>query len=109
VTCIQFGYEETPSGLTVTCEDDGVGIPAPDKERIFGKGVGRHSGLGLFLVREILGITGLSILETGESGRGARFEIHIPQGNYRLRCTSERDVHEAALRTTDLRAPPTEQ
>ncbi|MDD1669189.1 MAG: PAS domain S-box protein, partial [Methanomicrobiales archaeon] len=57
VTCIQFGYEETPSGLTVTCEDDGVGIPAPDKERIFGKGVGRHSGLGLFLVREILGIT----------------------------------------------------
>jgi PAS domain S-box-containing protein len=109
VTCIQFGYDETPSGLTVTCEDDGRGIPPSDKEHIFEKGFGRHSGLGLFLVREILTITGLSIRETGEFGRGARFEIHIPQGNYRIPGTPERDIHEAALRTADLPAPPTER
>lgn len=109
VTCIQFGYEETPSGLTVTCEDDGAGIPPSDKEQIFEKGFGRHSGLGLFLVREILNITGLSIRETGEFGRGARFEIHIPHGNYRIPGAPERDVHEAALGAADLPVPPTEQ
>ncbi|MDD1665654.1 MAG: PAS domain S-box protein [Methanomicrobiales archaeon] len=109
VTCIQFGYDENPSGLTVTCEDDGEGIPLSDKEQVFEKGFGRHSGLGLFLVREILSITGLSIRETGEFGRGARFEIHIPQGNYRIPGAPERDVHETALGTADLPAYPTER
>jgi len=48
------------------------------KERIFRKGVGKNTGLGLFLTREILDITGLSITETGNEGEGARFEIAIP-------------------------------
>jgi len=39
---------------------------------------------GLFLSREILGITGLSIKETGKFGEGARFEIHVPGGKYRF-------------------------
>ena len=107
VKSIQFGYDESPSGLTVTCEDDGTGIPPSDKEQIFEKGFGRHSGLGLFLVREILSITGLSIRETGEYGRGARFEMQIPQGNYRISGAPERDLHEAALGTADLHVPPT--
>jgi signal transduction histidine kinase len=109
VTCIQFGYDEDLTGLTVTCEDDGSGIPPADKEDIFAKGFGRHSGLGLFLVREILAITGLSIRETGEFGRGARFEIRIPQGNYRITGTAENDVHETTLRTPGLSAYPTER
>jgi PAS domain S-box-containing protein len=109
VTCIHFGYDENPSGLTVTCEDDGTGIPPSDKEHIFTKGFGRHSGLGLFLVSEILNITGLSIRETGEYGRGARFEIRIPPGNYRIPGAPERTVHETALKTVDLPAPPTER
>jgi PAS domain S-box-containing protein len=109
VTCIHLGYNENPSGLTVTCEDDGTGIPPSDKEHIFTKGFGRQSGLGLFLVSEILNITGLSICETGEYGRGARFEIHIPPGNYRIAGAPERTVHETALKTVDLPAPPTER
>ena len=58
--------------------DNGVGIADDMKERIFRKGVGKHTGLGLFLAREILDITGLSIRETGVAGEGARFEISIP-------------------------------
>jgi PAS domain-containing protein len=108
-TRIQLGYDESPSGLTVTCEDDGTGIPAGDKERIFTKTYGRHSGLGLFLVREILRITGLSIRETGEPGRGARFEITVPPGNYRLTGRPERTPHGTSLGDTDLPAPPTER
>ena len=52
------------------------------KERIFLKGVGKNTGYGLFLAREILGITEISIRETGTSGKGARFEILVPPGRY---------------------------
>jgi signal transduction histidine kinase len=43
-------------GLILVVEDDGAGIPWPDKERVFERGFGRNTGLGLFLAREILGI-----------------------------------------------------
>jgi signal transduction histidine kinase len=63
-------------------EDDGIGITRKDKSRIFERGIGQNTGLGLFLVREILSITGITIAETGEAGKGARFEIHVPWGRY---------------------------
>jgi signal transduction histidine kinase len=69
--------------VMVVYEDDGTGVPAPDKERIFEKGFGKHTGLGLFLSREILAITGLSIRENGTEGKGVRFEILVPPGKYR--------------------------
>jgi hypothetical protein len=37
----------------------------------------------MFLIREILTITGFSIAETGESGKGARFEIVVPECSFR--------------------------
>jgi hypothetical protein len=39
--------------------------------------------MGLFLVREILAITGIAIAETGTPGTGARFEIVVPEGAFR--------------------------
>ncbi|HPD76629.1 MAG TPA: PAS domain S-box protein, partial [Methanoregulaceae archaeon] len=60
--------------LTILWEDNGMGIPDEDKEKIFERGHGKHTGLGLFLVREILDITGITITETGVAGNGARFE-----------------------------------
>jgi signal transduction histidine kinase len=83
VTRIEFSREETADGLLIICEDNGVGVPPQDKTKIFGKGFGRDSGLGLFLIREILSITKISIQETGDYGKGARFEILIPKGDYR--------------------------
>jgi PAS domain S-box-containing protein len=67
----------------IVCEDDGDGIPEGEKELIFGCGYGKNTGLGLFLAREILGITGITIRETGEPGKGARFEIHVPEEKWR--------------------------
>ena len=67
----------------IAVEDDGLGIPAGMKARIFDQAFGRHTGYGLFLSREILGITGMTITENGEEGRGARFEISVPRENYR--------------------------
>ena len=83
ITRIGFFYRETEEELVLFCEDDGAGVPAGDKDRIFERGFGRHSGFGLFLAREILSITGLTIRETGEPGKGARFEIHVPKNGYR--------------------------
>lgn len=65
-------------------EDDGEGISEEDKRQLFTRGYGRHTGLGLYLSREILSITGMTITETGEPGKGARFEIVVPEGGYRF-------------------------
>jgi signal transduction histidine kinase len=40
------------------------------------------TGLGLSLVREILSITGITITETGEPDKGARFGIMVPEDRY---------------------------
>lgn len=80
---IWFSPGEDERGLVITCEDDGTGIPHENKNRIFDKEFGENTGYGLFLTREILGITDLFIQETGEPGRGARFEILAPRGRYR--------------------------
>jgi len=72
------------NAIALVYEDDGVGIHEEDKERIFEKGFGKNTGLGLFLIREILAITSMTIRERGTYGKGVRFEIHIPQGKYRF-------------------------
>jgi len=40
-------------------------------------------GHGLYLVKEVLAMTGMSIRETAPS-EGARFEIQVPRGRYRF-------------------------
>jgi len=83
LTYIRLSYQIVRTGCLVICEDDGVGIPDEDKENIFLREFGKHTGFGLFLSREILGITGFFIRETGKPGKGARFEILIPEGSFR--------------------------
>jgi len=83
VNRITVGCEEAQEGLVISIGDNGTGIAAAEKEKIFGRGYGKNTGLGLFLVREILSITGITIRETGEPGKGARFEIVVPKGAWR--------------------------
>jgi PAS domain S-box-containing protein len=93
VTTIRIGAKEDEGGVVISVEDDGVGIPADQKERIFEHGFGRHTGYGLYLAREVLSIAGFSIRETGDPGKGARFDIHVPRGRYvhRPSCPEEPD------------------
>jgi PAS domain S-box-containing protein len=72
------------SELVLVIEDDGAGILDRDRSRLFERGFGRNTGLGLFLSREILAITAITIEETGAEGRGGRFEIRVPPGKYRF-------------------------
>jgi PAS domain S-box-containing protein len=83
VTEMSFGFAESEGGLHLTYTDNGIGIPAGEKEKIFDRGFGSHTGLGLFLIREILAITGITITENGTPGSGARFVISVPKSRYR--------------------------
>jgi len=69
--------------LTLLYQDDGEGVAENEKEKIFQKGFGRNTGLGLFLCREILGITGMTIRETGVPSKGACFAITAPPDGFR--------------------------
>ncbi len=84
VTSMSFSFEETQNGAVITYRDDGAGISLSDKEKLFRRGFGKHTGLGLFLSREILSITGITITETGEPEKGVCFEIRVPKGSYSL-------------------------
>ena len=83
-TGIALWYKETPQGLTLIFEDNGTGISPDQKEKIFERGYKGKTGVSLFLVREILSITEIIITETGEPGKGARFEMTVPKGAYRF-------------------------
>ncbi|MEI7434736.1 MAG: PAS domain S-box protein [Methanomicrobiales archaeon] len=69
--------------LTIIWQDNGVGIPVDEKGKIFERGFGKNTGLGMFLVREVLSLTGIAIKENGEPGKGARFEMTAPKGMWR--------------------------
>ena len=87
VSIVRFFGQESEKGLSLVCEDNGAGVDAASKKHLFKRGFGKHTGFGLYLMREILSITGISIAETGEHGKGARFEMVVPKGGYRFTMT----------------------
>ncbi|MDO9033818.1 MAG: PAS domain-containing protein, partial [Methanoregula sp.] len=87
VTRMSFSFEEEQNGAVIKYRDDGEGISLEFKEKLFRRGFGKHTGLGLFLSREILSITGITITENGEPKKGVYFEIRVPKGSYRISST----------------------
>jgi PAS domain S-box-containing protein len=84
VSEIRVSSHKSGGDLVVVWEDNGVGVAADEKERIFERGFGKNTGLGMFLIREILSLTGITIRETGEPGKGVRFEMVVPKRQYRF-------------------------
>jgi PAS domain S-box-containing protein len=82
-TTIRFFSQVQGRNLVLVYEDDGVGIPQEEKELVFEHTRRGRISYGLFFSREVLAITGLSIHETGEPGKGVRFEILVPEGLFR--------------------------
>jgi PAS domain S-box-containing protein len=83
IRSIRFTLEGRGGHQAIICEDDGIGIPADMKERLFTKGFGKGHGFGLFLSREILSITGINMTEESEEGKGAKFVISTPHSGIR--------------------------
>lgn len=84
VTEIQLYFRQCSENMTIFYEDNGTGIPIIEKEHIFERGYGKNTGFGLFLVREILSLTEISICESGIEGKGVRFEISVPNKMVRI-------------------------
>jgi PAS domain S-box-containing protein len=87
VTHIKMSAERVGDDMLLVYQDDGMGITEKDRERLFEKGFGKNTGLGLFLSREILAITGITITENGQAGQGVRFEMLVPSGCWRRSST----------------------
>jgi PAS domain S-box-containing protein len=83
LTKIRLYTQKSGESLILIYEDNGKGIPLDEKGKIFEFGYGKGTGFGLFLIRELLGYTGIMITETGEPGKGAKFEILVPKGKFR--------------------------
>jgi PAS domain S-box-containing protein len=82
-TEIHISCQETTDGILLIYEDDGIGIPMEKKKDLFIRGAGSENGFSLFFVHDVLEISDMSIRESGEPGKGARFEISVPKGLYR--------------------------
>ena len=84
VTEIRVSSHQSDGNLVVVWEDNGIGVENSEKEQIFDRGFGKNTGLGLFLVREILSLTCITITENGEPEKGTRFEVMVPNTGYRI-------------------------
>ncbi len=78
---IRAYYEEGEDQLKLIYEDDGIGIPNDEKEKIFKEGYGKGTGYGLYLIKKICETYGWTIQETGKPSKGAQFTITIPKTN----------------------------
>ncbi|MGD8506255.1 MAG: PAS domain S-box protein [Candidatus Bathyarchaeota archaeon] len=80
VSRVRLHYEAAGKDrLKLIYEDDGVGIPKAEKEKIFLEGYGKDSGYGLYLIRKMCEVYGWAVQETGKQGRGVQFTITIPR------------------------------
>jgi signal transduction histidine kinase/CheY-like chemotaxis protein len=80
---------ETDDGVALTVSDTGIGIPAPELPLVFDRfhrvpgSLGRHregTGIGLALVRELVGLHGGSVAVASEPGHGSTFTVTVPFG-----------------------------
>ena len=107
LTELRCSAHESPAGLVVIIEDNGIGIAQDKKEQIFEKEAARTPGQShsLFLAREILSMTGITLRETGRAGKGARFEMQVPKGMYRFN-EPEPGRQDKPLSAPDFITPP---
>ena len=87
VSRIALSLGEDESGVFLTVDDDGVGIPADERDRVFDRFVRLDeararddggSGLGLAIVRELTRLHDGTVRVTESALGGARFEVRLP-------------------------------
>lgn len=84
---IRVAARREGAGVVVEVADEGIGIPVPERERIFEKfyRIGqsetqgrRGSGVGLALVKHIVEAHRGRVTVDGRPGEGSRFTLHLP-------------------------------
>jgi len=80
-TEIDVSVETDDDAVTVMFEDDGVGVPPEERERVFERGysgsTSSGSGLGMYIVSEVVGSYGGAITVGESDVGGARFEVTL--------------------------------
>lgn len=86
---VRVRVERNARHARLVVEDDGIGIPAVFRERLFspfakaqraGTSGEKSVGLGLAITRRIVDAHGGTIAVESEAGRGARFVVEVPLG-----------------------------
>jgi PAS domain S-box-containing protein len=80
---VRIEARRRPNAVEVSVVDEGIGIPAAHRERIFDKfhRVGENvtgTGLGLFIARGLVSAMGGRIRVDSEEGHGSRFTFELP-------------------------------
>ena len=99
-TQIGIRHEDSEEQLKLVYEDDGVGIPADEKPKLFREGYGKGTGYGLYLIKKMMEAYGWTIQETGRPGNGAQFTITIPRTNQNAKENYR--IAQPSLSTKDL-------
>ncbi len=82
VSKVQLSYTKTAKEVKLVYEDNGIGIPRKNKQKIFAEGFSTGgSGFGLKLVKKMIEVYGWTITEEGNPGEGVKFVITIPLYN----------------------------
>jgi len=81
---IRVSHRVGDGGLSIIFENDGPGYRPEEKESIFDLKSDGSGSRELFIAREILSLTGITLAENGEFGKGARFEVKVPETYYRF-------------------------
>lgn len=85
-TTVTTRVTATATAVTIAVTDQGIGIPEADRQRIFepferGSNVGqiKGTGLGLNIVKRMIGLLGGSISLESAPGGGSRFQVVLPR------------------------------
>jgi PAS domain S-box-containing protein len=73
-----YHSREKDGSESIIYEDNGGGINEEDKTHLFKKGFGKGTGVGLYLIKRTCDIYGWKVKETGDFGKGVKFEFNIP-------------------------------
>ncbi|MFD1951845.1 PAS-domain containing protein [Sphingomonas arantia] len=82
---VVVGARRRGDGILIEVWDSGIGIPAADRQRIFGEFERLESGddvgvgLGLAIVERTARLLGAPVTLTSQVGRGSRFAFTLPQ------------------------------
>jgi signal transduction histidine kinase len=80
---VTVAARRTDDVVEVTVEDEGVGIPQSEQERIFrkfyrGGDASAGTGLGLFIAQGLVSAMGGHISVQSEEGKGSQFTFDLP-------------------------------
>lgn len=85
---IKIVVTQTKNGIVLNVEDNGQGIPMRLQDKVFqmfykSGQEANGNGLGLYLVRQIVGKLGAKLSLRSDTNRGAHFSIFLPENSVR--------------------------